>query len=61
MELRVIEKTIDKMKKYLLQVDRNPFLPERVKNQKLKEINNWILDVEKMRDKHKQELLKNGS
>lgn len=49
MEVKALDDMINKMKNKFLQVNRNPFLPETIKIEKLKEIDKWITDTEELR------------
>lgn len=61
MEVRVLDKAIEKMKKKFLQVNRNPFLPESLKLEKLRSIDKWIKDTESVRDSFVKTLMEKGS
>lgn len=61
MEIRVLDLAIEKMKRKLLQVNRNPFLPDTLKMSKLKEIDKWIKETQTVRDSFVKTLMEKGS
>lgn len=61
MEIRVLDLAIEKMKRKFLQVNRNPFLPDSIKTDKLKQIDKWIQDTQSVRDSFVKTLMEKGS
>ena len=61
MKIKEVDLTIEKMKKKLLQINRNPFLPDTLKMDKLKKIDKWLKDTQTVRDNFVKTLMEKGS